>query len=404
MNSSKVGAKETVGDLEDHLNGHFENNIKFKNTIKRIDIKKATSGQASGNLSVDDFFETFFQNDQSPSLSPSVHEKPNKLRAKSIRHQRRPLGYIGVKHSFSVQHINNDEEESIHNRSLDLARKKLSPDKITPFKQSRNGLISIKDQAISQHTSRRNSLKTNRLTSREHKVALQSMLQPGSKLPEGVAKGRRYCIVDSFMYNTNRQVSNSLASQISRFCKHILDCEKDILKGMGFDNSRIGMFNSFPFFIDGNFSRIGYLHHCQNIIEQLIIEIRNAPHPKSVLKRQSVSLIECLKGDHFFLNIKRLFNFGSISQLLSLYSKYLLANGVMDKAEAVSKIALSVAYIFGSNSYKTESYFDLGCYYEKMMETELALFCYIRSMQMAMTTGNKQRESSICDKIGRVYS
>lgn len=143
-----------------------------------------------------------------------------------------------------------------------------------------------------------------------------------------------------------------------------------------------------------------YFAYCQDIIELIIMSFRSQQHLKSYSKKPLINITQSLQSDQVYKSIVRLFNFTSVHLCLGFYFKYLLATGVFDKAEAVASINLSVAYISDINFHKIEAYQDLGSLFERIKDTKVSLFCYARAMQTAMTSGNKVKESYLCDKIG----
>lgn len=212
---------------------------------------------------------------------------------------------------------------------------------------------------------------------------------------------RRYCIVDNFLFNSARPLSDKLNACIERFKSTILDCERDMNELT--DNVRMNAF-SHVYFVGGKkFDQKGYLHLFQSIIEMMISHFRGVDIVRSLSRRSNMSYSSSknpLTADIVFLGVRQLFNIESILLLFDLYFKILILATNLDRAEHIGRLCLSLAYIADIKHYKIEAYYMLAQVYEKKRMTENALLCYTRSMQICIEANEKSRELYMCDKIG----
>jgi hypothetical protein len=211
---------------------------------------------------------------------------------------------------------------------------------------------------------------------------------------------RRYCIVDNFLYNSTRPLPEKLETLLDLFKETIFTCETDFQEKMNLEAMKSKIFSSFGFIGSKGFDKKGYLNTCQSVIEMLISHFRGLDISRSLNKRSVVLNHHILKSDLVFLAIRKIVSLETTLILFELYFKILLSLGSLDKAEALAKLCLSIAYIGSLSRFKIESYNMLGQVFEKRRQPEIALLCFTRSMQFCIEAQDKVRESYMCDKIG----
>lgn len=218
---------------------------------------------------------------------------------------------------------------------------------------------------------------------------------------QSLQDNRRYCIVDNFLFNSARPLSDKLNACVERFKSTLLDCEKDMIDLT--DNVRLKAFSHISFLGTKKFDMKGYLQLFQSVIEMLISHFRGVDVVKSLSKRSNLSFATTkhpLKSDVVFMAVRQVLNFESVLLFFELYFKVLILATNLDRAEHIGRLALTIAYIADICHFKIEAYSMLGQVFEKKRMTESALFCYTRSMQFCLEAKDKTREFYMCDKIG----
>lgn len=235
------------------------------------------------------------------------------------------------------------------------------------------------------------------------KASLDSVAQkPPAKPLVPVWKNRRFCITDTLMLQSVKRLKKPLEVLASRFKSTMFDCEKEIFDNPKFNDQRqLAQLSSIPFLVAGKFHKGQYAKNVQACLESLLelLKLAGTYKPSSRSGSRSAGL-DVLQRDPVLLCIKSVFNCESILILLDIYFKICFHSLDLEKSEALAKVMLSLSYLHDSFLYKYEAYFMLGRVMERKRETEKALFCFTRAMQLCWEEGDLERDGLACDKIG----
>lgn len=217
-----------------------------------------------------------------------------------------------------------------------------------------------------------------------------------------VWKNRRFCITDTLMLQSVRRLKKPLEVLASRFKATMFDCEKEIFSNPKFNDQRqLAQFASCPFVVAGKFNKGQYAKNIQACLESLLELLKQAGSYRPATRSGGRSGgAEVLQRDPVLLCIKSTVNCESILILLDIYFKISFHSLDLEKSEALAKVMLSLSYLHESFLYKYEAYFMLGRVMERKRETEKALFCFTRAMQLCWEEGDVERDGLACDKIG----
>lgn len=232
-----------------------------------------------------------------------------------------------------------------------------------------------------------------------HQSEEQKALNASAKPRE--LDNRRYCIVDNFLFNSARPLSDKLNASIERFKATLFDCERDMNELL--EPVKAKAFAHISFACSRKFDKKSYLQLLQSAIEFLISHFRGVDVVKSLSKKSVLSyhtLANPLKSDPVFMAVRKLFNFETILVIFELYFKILILASNNERAEHLAKLSLSLAFISGINKFKIEAFTMLGQVYEAQKQPEKALVCYCRAMQLCIEVGDKAQEFYMCDKVG----
>jgi hypothetical protein len=220
---------------------------------------------------------------------------------------------------------------------------------------------------------------------------------------------RRMAMLDAFIEKGGKQMSAKMESFYAKFKRSIFNIETDINRNIQFDLTALPNFNKIPFFEGGRISRVDYLENLKTTFNKLMNHFRELPTPNisksgalEVSKESSKSdSLAMLNQDQIFVLIRNIENLETMLIFLFHYAWVLHHFGFLLKSELIANLLLSLSYVYDKWSYKIESYLLLGAIQESKLETELALLCYTRAMQMSWESGDRSSEKYFCDKIGR---
>lgn len=235
------------------------------------------------------------------------------------------------------------------------------------------------------------------------KASLDSVapqVEPRPLVP--VWKNRRFCITDTLMLQSVKKLKKPLEVLAARFKSTIFDCEKEIFDNPKYNDQRqLSQFSSCTFIMAGKFNKGQFTKNIQACLESLLHILKQAGSYKPQSRPGSHSTgSDVLKGDPVLTCIRGIFNCESILILIDIYFKITFHSLDLEKSEALAKVMLSLSYLHESFLYKFEAYFMLGRVMERKRETEKALFCYTRAMQLCWEEGDMERDGLACDKIG----
>lgn len=218
-----------------------------------------------------------------------------------------------------------------------------------------------------------------------------------------VWKNRRFCITDTLMLQSVKKLKKPLEVLAARFKSTIFDCEKEIFDNPKYNDQRqLSQFSSCTFIVAGKFNKGQFTKNIQACLESLLHILKQAGSYKPPSRPGSHSTdSDVLKGDPVLTCIRNIFNCESILILIDIYFKITFHSLDLEKSEALAKMMLSLSYLHESFLYKFEAYFMLGRVMERKRETEKALFCYTRAMQLCWEEGDVERDGLACDKIGK---
>ena len=411
-------------DMSEHvaikeLSTKKESSVKFRDAVSNLKIGTLPQNTISKSFFTDFMKVVFREGDDSEEDSmASINKKTRKdlIEKKRERIKRYRMSKRYVKSVAAVQasaerrnpfrdKFHFATEESI-NKTVRFTSEKqnMSPDLVNPSQDSLKDdsrYLTVQNQL--KNVSFEGSFDPDRSVSKQDKAPAGEDKSTKPRQPMPWENRRRFCLTDSMMQPSIKFLKRPLELLSKSFKESIFDCESEIYKFMeGQDPQKIQLFKHLSFMNGGKFNRANYLRNIQANIEYFESFLRAGVSQREGNKSSFLSPVELLRGDPVLSCIRQFFNCESVLIMLSLYFKVLFHSLDMPKAESIAVIALNLSYIHDKFLYKFEAFSMLGKVFERKRDTERALFCFTRAMQLCWEEGDLVRDGLTCDRIGRL--